>query len=522
MRKWNNNMPTIVSLMLLSLIILFTEEKKDIVRVMMTTTTTTTTDATTKDKVINDYNTDSIIRTVPYILNSFPQVFVWDGQSFKSYNLIMGNNNNTSSSSSSSSPPPKKVLSFRNVRDIPLLVHALTTHFPHRFLPGTPPLELLWSGHDVIMGPCIQEHYDCPSKDFAPILMFGTVPRDKSLLPTVRQFPNPYYTTCLYNYVIYGQTECAWSRVNTQLQFQDLIPQVFWRGSDFSNYIAEYQSITGKYKNGTTIQFLLTPDIIEHWTQQEIVQHLVTNLNLLTPRWIGVTQSLLVSSSSSSTSPPESSLPWLDIRFANNGFFNRDLHESLQQRGIHVTDNYIDPYNMSSYRYQLDMAGGGGTTWDGTLTKLLMPGLLFHHETPFQDWFYDDMIPWVHYVPVQDDLSDLYPKYQWAEQQNLNHNNNDNDNIARNISIRATQFARYLLSEACMNATYQSLYVDYLGSLIRAYDSQGMDWSRIVKKYEKHGISLLQTSECDETLCSTEVLPDSFRKYPYKSLLPVS
>jgi Glycosyl transferase family 90 len=500
-QRWRN-VATIASLALLSLIVLFSEDKED--NDLYPSARIMTTHA--KDNVANVYNSDNIIMTVPYLLNSFPQLLVWDGQSFNSYNIVMGESQ------------PQKVLSFRNVRDIPLLVHAMTTNFPERFIRGSPPLELLWSGHDALMGRCINENHDCPSKDFAPILMFGTVPKNKTLIPTVQQFPNPYYTTCLYNYVIFGQTECAWQNVNMDLEFKDLIPQVFWRGSDFSNYIAEYQN-PGRNKNGTTIEFLLTPNIIENMTQEEIMQHLVKNLKDLTPRWIGVTQSLLALTSKRDQSSSYSSIttidiPWVDIRFANNGVFNHDLHHSLQQREILVTDDYIIPYNMSQYRYQIDIAGGGGTTWDGTITKLLMPGILFHHETPFQDWFYADMIPWEHYIPILDDLSDLYSKYQWAEQQQYL-------DIVRNISIRSTQFARYLLSEAYMNATYQSLYVDYLGSLIRAYDNQGMDWSNILKKYEENGMSLLKTSECDETLCSTEVLPDSFRKYPHGSSLQV-
>ena len=40
---------------------------------------------------------------------------------------------------------------------------------------------------------------------------------------------------------------------------------------------------------------------------------------------------------------------------------------------------------LAAYRYQLDLGGAGGTTWTGTLEKLAMPGMLFHHETPAMD-----------------------------------------------------------------------------------------------------------------------------------------
>jgi hypothetical protein len=44
-----------------------------------------------------------------------------------------------------------------------------------------------------------------------------------------------------------------------------------------------------------------------------------------------------------------------------------------------------------------------------------MPGLLFHHITPTKDYIFDQIQPWVHYVPVREDLEDLMEKLEWAE-----------------------------------------------------------------------------------------------------------
>ena len=156
---------------------------------------------------------------------------------------------------------------------------------------------------------------------------------------------------------------------------------------------------------------------------------------------------------------------------------------------------------MSQYRYQIDLAGGGGTTWDGTLTKLLMPGLLFHHETPFKDWFYDIMIPWVHYIPVKTDLSDLWHRYEWAEK-----------NGGRDIAERATQLGKYLLSEEYMKSIYQSLYVDYLGKVVGAYNDEGQTWKDIQEKYERNGYHLYKAAVCDGEFCETEVEENVFKK----------
>ena len=76
-------------------------------------------------------------------------------------------------------------------------------------------------------------------------------------------------------------------------------------------------------------------------------------------------------------------------------------------------DDYMDLETLATYKYQIDIGGGGGTTWSGTLEKLAMPGVLFHHVTPTKDYFHDLLVPYVHYIPVKDDLSDLREKYEW-------------------------------------------------------------------------------------------------------------
>jgi hypothetical protein len=75
----------------------------------------------------------------------------------------------------------------------------------------------------------------------------------------------------------------------------------------------------------------------------------------------------------------------------------------------------IAPSKMATYKYQVDFGGAGGTSWEGTIEKLAMPGLLFRHETPAKDWFNDEELAWKHYVPISTDLSDLRKRFDWAE-----------------------------------------------------------------------------------------------------------
>ena len=70
------------------------------------------------------------------------------------------------------------------------------------------------------------------------------------------------------------------------------------------------------------------------------------------------------------------------------------------------------------------------------------------------------MEPWVHYVPIKSDLSDLKEKYKWAEQ------NQDN---AKEISAAATSLARRLGTNEGMDALFHEIFQDPLGRVIDAY-----------------------------------------------------
>ena len=58
-------------------------------------------------------------------------------------------------------------------------------------------------------------------------------------------------------------------------------------------------------------------------------------------------------------------------------------------------------------------------------------------DTPNYQWFYAGMQPYVHYVPVKSDLSDLLMKIDW-----LKHNEAE----AKSISENAQLFARFHLN----------------------------------------------------------------------------
>ena len=132
---------------------------------------------------------------------------------------------------------------------------------------------------------------------------------------------------------------------------------------------------------------------------------------------------------------------------------------------------------QAMYKYLIDIAGGGGTTWTGTHSKLGLPGLLFHHITPTKDYFHDHIKPYVHYVPVAPDLSDLKEKFEWAESY---------PGQARTIANQATTFARYLASPEGFERLFQEDFVKPLQRIIESYQpisttQPGKSWMDILE-----------------------------------------
>jgi|Transcript_4916 hypothetical protein len=130
-----------------------------------------------------------------------------------------------------------------------------------------------------------------------------------------------------------------------------------------------------------------------------------------------------------------------------------------------------------------------------------MPGLLFHHQTPTKDYLHDILVPWVHYVPIKQDLSDLKEKYEWAESHPIQ---------AQRIANRASSLALMFGTQRGFKAMYNKFYLEPLQSVVNAYQPlpSGQDWREIIASVEPElrpilkcaGKYLLDCEELDPTL----------------------
>lgn len=92
----------------------------------------------------------------------------------------------------------------------------------------------------------------------------------------------------------------------------------------------------------------------------------------------------------------------------------RDRMDIRAMTWIHNTPTvFITLPEHTRYRYLLDIEGGGYSA----RTKLFFWSrrLVFLQDRPFWDSITARLEPWIHYVPVQRDFSDLREKIEWAD-----------------------------------------------------------------------------------------------------------
>ena len=75
--------------------------------------------------------------------------------------------------------------------------------------------------------------------------------------------------------------------------------------------------------------------------------------------------------------------------------------------------NFVPMVEQAKYKYLIDTRGNSFSVRLQTLLRL--GRVLFIVYRPSREWYFNRMIPMVHYVPVEEDMSDLIEKYIFME-----------------------------------------------------------------------------------------------------------
>lgn len=76
-------------------------------------------------------------------------------------------------------------------------------------------------------------------------------------------------------------------------------------------------------------------------------------------------------------------------------------------------DRKLTVVDFPKYKYLIDLPCNG---YSGRFKTLLFSGRpVFKVEDDLEEFFYKDLKPFIHYIPIKNDLSDLTEKLEWAE-----------------------------------------------------------------------------------------------------------
>ena len=100
-----------------------------------------------------------------------------------------------------------------------------------------------------------------------------------------------------------------------------------------------------------------------------------------------------------------------DIKVNQREYFFSD---AVNKTNVDCSQYWVFSRDLVKYKYILDI-DGMASTWDATAWKMNSGSVLFKTDSGWRQWFYDDFIPWTHYIPIADDFSDLDDKFEWCE-----------------------------------------------------------------------------------------------------------
>ena len=97
---------------------------------------------------------------------------------------------------------------------------------------------------------------------------------------------------------------------------------------------------------------------------------------------------------------------------------------------------FIPASDFVTFKYQIDI-DGNTNSWPGLFQKLLLGNPVLKVASPYgyRQWYYDRLRPWVHFIPVSSDMSDLVEKITWLRA---------NDDVARRIGENGQALAMSL------------------------------------------------------------------------------
>ena len=115
---------------------------------------------------------------------------------------------------------------------------------------------------------------------------------------------------------------------------------------------------------------------------------------------------------------------------AGQWLWSSEIIERLKEYNFYSNE---EPFEWNyKFKYLIDI-DGNSNSWPGLFMKLCSGSCILKvdSEYNFYQWFYKYSKPWIHFVPINSDLSDLYEKLNYLRK---------NEDIGRRIAQNSEEF----------------------------------------------------------------------------------
>ena len=93
--------------------------------------------------------------------------------------------------------------------------------------------------------------------------------------------------------------------------------------------------------------------------------------------------------------------------------FSSGLYDTNTIPVLYQTDKVKEEEHLK-YKYLISL-DGNTCAWSRPVWIMLSNSVLVKQETPRIQWFYSAIKPYIHYVPVQEDISDIFERIEWMK-----------------------------------------------------------------------------------------------------------
>jgi Glycosyl transferase family 90 len=141
--------------------------------------------------------------------------------------------------------------------------------------------------------------------------------------------------------------------------------------------------------------------------------------------------------------------PGVDAKFAKMAHSTDPRRDEVTLRSAGIFGELIPSLSWQHRKFALDI-DGNSNTWANLFTRLLLGCCVIKIGSRFgyRQWYYGDLHPWEHYVPVAPDMTDLIEKIEWCR---------GHDGECAEIALRGQNFASRRTFETEMQSAVERI-----------------------------------------------------------------